>query len=418
MSHPAPTDSGDPGPVSSAVGREPTAASARLAAAGIFLMVGVMLGTWFARIPQLRTHLDLSYGQLGTVLFAQMVGVLAAMQVAGHLTGRLGSRTMIRRTALFVPWFLPLLTVMPDAVTAVVAMFCWGVVAGMLDISMNAHGVEVERAARRPVLNSLHAAWAVGSLVGAASATLAVRWGVSLPVHYTVLAVLLCGLAVVSSARLLPSVPVPASTPKQPRARLWEGWTRQVLVLGGIGASVAFCEGAVSSWSGVYLQEKWDAGTLASLAYTTYAVAQTVTRLVGDRLHDRVGAVPLVRAGVLVTVVGVLCAVAMPSAGFALLGFALQGAGLAVLAPIVAGAVGHGSSADGSAAATSLALARYSTVHYGGMMAGPPIVGWLAEVAGIGTVLWLLLVPLGVVGVLAAATAPASRARSLHRVAT
>jgi MFS family permease len=389
---------------------------ARPAAAGIFLMIGIMLGTWFARIPQLRVHLDLSYSQLGTVLLAQMVGVTVAMQVAGHVAGRMGSRAVIRRTAFLVPWFLPLMTVLPNAQAAIAGMLVWGLVAGVLDIAMNTHGVEVERAARRPVLNSLHAAWAVGALLGAASATLVVRLGVSLPLHYAALAAGLSGLAVLCGAYLLAPPPAEprAGSAGRSRTRIWSGWSRPVVVLGGMGAAVAFCEGAVSSWSGVFLQEQWDApASLASLAYTAFAVAQALTRMVGDRLHNRIGAVPLVRASVVVSLVGVTCAAAVPSVWLSVAGFALVGCGLAVLGPLIAGAVGHGGSADGSAAGTSLALARYSTVHYAGLVAGPPIVGWLAEAAGIGTMLWLLLLPMVLVGGLAAATAPASRARTV-----
>ncbi|MBV1849427.1 MFS transporter [Catellatospora tritici] len=389
----------------------------RAAAAAIFGVVGLYLGTWFARLPQLREQLDLSYAQLGTVLLAQMVGVIVAMQIAGQFAGRFGSRTVVRATAVVVPWFLPLMTVVPGVWAAVVGMFGWGLVAGLLDVAMNTQGVEVERAARRPVLNSLHAAWAVGALAGAFSATAAIRAGIPLTTHYLALAATLCVIALVSGRFLLDVPAAGGDRPRAPRPGFFTGWTRAVLVLGGLGAATAFCDGAISSWCGVFLQERRGAAAgVASLGYTAYVVAQTVTRMVGDRLHDRFGAVTLVRASVVITMAGVVLSAAVPHVWSAIAGFAIQGCGLAVVGPLIAGAVGHGSADGGTAAA--LALARYSTVHYAGLVAGPSLIGWLAEAAGIGSVLWLLLPPLAGIGLLAAMTAPASRARRAVGAAT
>ena len=101
--------------------------SPRVAIAGIFGLVGFLLGSWFARLPQLRLELGLGYGQFGTVLLAQTVGVIVAMQLAGQLSGRLASRTVIQLTAAVVPWFLPLLmTVVHGELAAIAAMLGWG----------------------------------------------------------------------------------------------------------------------------------------------------------------------------------------------------------------------------------------------------------------------------------------------------
>ena len=173
------------------------------------------------------------------------------------------------------------------------------------------------------------------------------------------------------------------------------------MVLGCLGGAAALCEGAVSSWCGIFLQEhRGAAASVASLGYTTFIVAQTSTRMIGDRLHHRLGAVDLVRASMAVSICGVVLAMALPQPWVGIAGFGLLGCGLAVLIPIIAGAVGHGSAGDGSSAATSLAIARYSTLHYTGVVAGPAIVGWLGQRLGISTALWLLLLPLAGIGLL------------------
>lgn len=377
----------------------------RIAISGIFLMVGIMLGSWFARVPRLRIELGLNFAELGMMLLAQAVGVLLAMQLAGHLSNHLDSRAVIRVTSLMLPWFLPLMAAMPGAIAAGLGMLTWGVIAGLLDVSMNAQGVEVERRARRPVLNSLHAVWGIGALLGSGGTVLAVRAEWSLSSHFWVVSVVLVAIALFSGRWLLTeSRAASPAAEKTEKVGFFSGWTRGVIVLGGLGAAVALCEGAVSSWGGVFLSEqRGAAANLASLGYFAFIVAQTGTRLIGDRLHRLFGAVALVRWSMAMTAAGVLLAVLVQSVWFGLAGLAMAGVGLAVAIPIISSAVGHGTKSN-----TSLAIARYSTLHNAGVLAGPAIFGWLAQTFGISTALTLLLVPLGIIGLFASATAPVS----------
>ena len=47
-----------------------------------------------------------------------------------------------------------------------------------MDVSMNAHGVAVERILQRPIMSSLHAGWSFGGLAGAALVAIAGGAGV------------------------------------------------------------------------------------------------------------------------------------------------------------------------------------------------------------------------------------------------
>ncbi|WP_329055511.1 MFS transporter [Amycolatopsis sp. NBC_01488] len=376
----------------------------RVAVAGIFFVVGVQLGTWFARVPELRTALHLSFSQLGAVLLAQTVGVIIAMQVAGHLSAYLDSRAVVRLTATIVPWFPALVAISPGAVTAAAVMLGWGLVAGLLDVAVNTQGVALEQFGRRPFLSSLHAVWGAGALTGSLGAVVAIRAGVPLGVHFATVAAVLCVLALVAGRHALPERR--SGTRREPgkRARtgLLSGWTRAVLVLGGLGAAAALCEGAVSSWCGVFLREQRGAtADVASLGYFVFILAQTATRMFGDRVHRVLGPVALLRWSMAATAAGVLVAVLSPDPWSGLAGFALQGCGLAVVIPLIAGAVGHG---GGN---TSVAIARFSTLHQVGVLAGPALFGRLAQTSGVSTALALLVLPVGLIAVFAKATVTA-----------
>jgi MFS family permease len=382
----------------------------RLAISGIFLMAGLMLGTWFTRLPQLRIQLGLSYGELGAVLLVQMIGLIVAMQLAEPLFARFGHRLVVGLIAAIVPWFLPLMAAIHGLLPATAVMLSWGLFAGVIDVGMNALGVRTERIARRPILNSLHATWGAGALFGSLVTVAAVHAGLAPLDHFLLVAIALTGIALVIGRHLLPdTIRHPADEARQPGITLRGGWSRAVIVLGVVGAAAVLCEASVSSWCGIFLTEQRGAAvTVASLGYPAFIVAETATRMVGDRLHLRFGAVLLVRGCVAVTALGMLTVIAVPSMWVDIAGFALQGCGIAVLSPIITGAVGHGGAPDGSASATRLAIARYSTLYYAGAIAGPAVVGWLAEFFGMTTALALLLVPLLFVAVLAKATAPAS----------
>ncbi len=403
----------------------PDLRAARLAICGIYLVVGLMLGTWFARLPQLRVQLGLSYSQLGAALLAQMIGVIVAMQFAEPLFTAFGGTRAVRVTSVVVPWFLPLLGIAHGAAAAAGGLFAWGLAAGALDVGMNASGVRTERLARRPILNGLHAVWGVGALTGSLLAALAVSAGLGLRLQFLITALALSAIAAASGRYLLPDEqgqPPPAvAAPQQRRIvrqlarQLRDGWTGPLIVLGVLGAAEAITETSVSSWAGIFLtgQRGAPAG-IATLGYTAFIAAMTGVRLIGDALHRRWGPVLLVQAGVAITVAGVVSVIVLPGQWADIAGFAVQGCGIAVLAPIITGAAGHSGASDGTAA--SLAIARFSTFYYSGAMAGPALTGWLAQELGLSTAFGLLIAPLALIAMLAAAVRPAGAMRDLTPV--
>src|SRR4051794_34868876 len=109
----------------------PNLRGARFAVTGIFLLVGLMLGSWYAWIPQVEADLGATHAEFGAVLLAQAAGLVVAMQLAGHVTARFGSASVARLTAVVLPWFLPAVTLAPSVPTAFTAMLLYGLFAGV-----------------------------------------------------------------------------------------------------------------------------------------------------------------------------------------------------------------------------------------------------------------------------------------------
>jgi predicted MFS family arabinose efflux permease len=363
----------------------------------VFLSNGLLFSTYFIRIPSLKAQFGLSDTRLGLYLMLPALGALVSMQLSGAVVTRTGSAAVVRRTMLGLPMMLLSIPLAGGPGLLAIALTVFGVVNGLLDVAMNAQAVAAERALRRPVMNTCHAGWSIGALVGSAGGGLAIRAGLTPVEHFAVGACVLVAIGLAIGPFLLPSAADRASTPFGRRAEVWRsGWTRQIMVLAVTGTAILLTESLVGTWSGIYLHEVLGTSlSVAALGYILFTAGQTGTRLVGDRLQIAIGTSKLVRAAAVVGIAGLLLAICSPWPDLAIAGFATVGLGLAVLLPVIFSAAGH-SGGDSSARA----LAKVNTFTYAGALAGPAVIGWSADAIGLratmAAVLVLLIAALGV----------------------
>jgi MFS family permease len=97
----------------------------------------------------------------------------------------------------------------------------------------------------------------------------------------------------------------------------------------------------------------------------------TVGRLSGTALLERLGRTVAVTAGGATAAAGMLLGSLAPSVWAALLGFAVTGLGLANIFPVAVERAGALAGPGGVATA--------STLGYGGMLLGPPAIGFMAD---------------------------------------
>jgi MFS family permease len=359
--------------------REARATTARWAVTVVFGIAGATIATLSVRTPSLKAVHGLSAGELGLLTTCFGLAGLAAMQVLGGLAARWGSAWIVRGAVLAMPVALVAVGLVPGLPALVAAMALFGLVNGALDVTMNAHGVAVERALGRPILNGCHAAWSIGAVAGSLAGGAAAQAGWSLGRHYAVTAAVLVVVGVVAGVRLLPAH-ADRRTGTEPRARAKGGWSRRVLLLGAMGSSVLVCEASVANWSGVLLHEHLGAAMgVASLGYIAFQACETGGRLFGDRLSQRYPARLLIRTGALIGAAGVVLAVASRWPAGAVVGFALLGVGLATPLPVLFSVVGHLGSREGAAGM----VARFSTMTFSGILVGPAVIGWIAQAVGL-----------------------------------
>jgi predicted MFS family arabinose efflux permease len=357
---------------------------ARIAVAVMFFANGALFGNWVLRIPAIKDQVHADTGPLGLALLGLAVGATLSKPVAGQLVARYGSRPIARLgiTLTCLALLLPALAV--NVVTLGLALVGFGAALGILDVGMNAHGVAVQARLGRPVMSSLHGMFSIGGLLGSLAGGGAAAQGWSPLAHFAVTAAVLGGAALVASVRLLPAgCDVAPKAAHGGRVRLPAENRRPLVLLGLVGLCGMMGEGAVGDWSAIYL--RGDLGTsaaFAALGYSAYSVAMAAGRFLGDRCLARWGEVRVVTRAV--TFAGCAFAVGLLAGhpAVAVCGFTVLGVGLSIVMPAMlsmAGRLGGQS--------TGPAITVVSGIAGTGMLAGPPFIGFLAQLTGLPTAL-------------------------------
>jgi hypothetical protein len=334
----------------------------RVATTVLFTVDGVVFGSWAARIPDVATNVGAGPTTLGLALLCVSLGALASMQLTGALCARLGPgfTGVAAAVATCAALALPGLTGSVPELAA--ALLVFGAATGTLNVAANAIGVQVETAAHRPVLPSLHAGFSFGGPPAALAPP---------AVHLLVVA----ALGVLATAAVAPALL--AADGEQTRdgdAPAPRGTARGLVVLlGVIAGCTAFGEGAVTDWGALHLQEIGATPVLAAAGYACFSLAMACGRLAGNGLVHALGPTRVVTAGALLATLGALTVATVPDVGIVLAGFVLIGLGLANVFPIAIARAGAHAGAGGVALA--------STVGYTGLLGGPPLLGIVAEPA-------------------------------------
>jgi MFS family permease len=375
------------------------------------MIPGITLATWTARIPAVKAQLNLSNGALSVGLLAVGVGAILAMQVAGRLIERHGSANVMLPSAVL----LAVATIGPgyagDLVELALTLLMFGCGTGLLDVAMNTQAVEVERAYGQPIMVSFHAMYSVGGLGGALYGSLLAAAGISPGQTFLGIGIPLAVLAVLVRRWLLREDPscIPDHTQDLDRTERQGRWARRVIFLGILGFFCMLDEGSAADWSSVYLRDSLHSSAgLAPFAYATFSITMAIGRLVGDSVVMRIGRVAIVRfgAGFAAAGLGMGLLVGTPVAG--IIGFGALGAGLSCIIPQLFTTAGNL-----DAQRSGRIVAQMSTLSYIGQLAGPVIIGPIADITSLQTALFLPVILAGLVAVSAAAVRPDAKRPSL-----
>ncbi|HEY3871455.1 MAG TPA: MFS transporter [Actinocrinis sp.] len=323
-----------------------------------------------SEIPTLETRLHIGDTGISLIMAGALIVAAVGSVLAGVLTGRFGSRIVLRVSQLVVLGALIGIGAMHAVGPALPFAMLIGGAIGAVDATTNMQAVALQKRYGRSIIQSCYGVWAAGAALGSACATIAIDVHLSLVVFYVAATVVIAPGLIAVGPRLLAGVmdETVARDPVtgRPPAIAW----RPMIAICVALALAYFADSTVSSAGGLYIKQdlhghSWE----YTIVYFAYAVPFMAVRFVGDRLTERFGGVPVGRAGAVVAALGFAIAIAAPDPILALAGFGVVGLGVAVMAPLSFAAAGRLDPAE-----SGVAVARLNIFNYVGFLFGSSLV--------------------------------------------
>ena len=284
---------------------------------------------------------------------------------------------------------------------AAVGLFFFGLGTGTWDVAMNVEGAAVEHGLRRSIMPRFHAGWSIGTVIGAGLGWVMATFGVPVALHLGVA----CAFALVGVQVALhwfiEADPHGSAEPAPPRAAL-RAWTEpRTLLIGAVTLCAGLNEGVANDWFGLSLVKGYDQSQgVGALGFGVFVASMTIGRTVGTSVIDRLGRVRTLRLTASIAAAGVLLVVIGPWVGIALLGGVLWGAGASLGFPM-----GMSAAAD-DPVWSAPRVGVVASIGYVAFLAGPPLVGFVADGVGVRRAVGVVLAVLVVMVVLAPVERP------------
>ncbi|GAA1662952.1 MFS transporter [Microbacterium lacus] len=370
----------------------------RTAVFAIFLASGLSIATWAARVPDIKSAIDVDNAQLGLMLLAGGIASILGVSVSSVVLARFGARRGMLGAMLLFGLGVAIIgfgaTVFASPIVVTAGLLLWGFGNGAVDVMMNVEGAAIEKQSDRTILPLFHAFFSFGTVIGAGLGVAAIAIGMDVVTHLSIMAVVIVVIAFVSIANVPAreaTLDVPGDAPKQTlRERLsvtLSAWREpRTYALGVIMLGMAFAEGGANDWLALGVVEGHGAdAALGAAGLAVFSVSMTAVRVFGGPLVDRFGRVATLRVLAVTATVGLLLFILAPTVPLIFLGAALWGAGVSLGFPL-----GMSAAADDPAKAAARVSAT-ATIGYIAFLAGPPLLGLISEHIGLLNTLYILV---------------------------
>ncbi|WP_417627888.1 MFS transporter [Pararhodobacter aggregans] len=342
--------------------------------AACFVGMGVVWGGFMAAMPDLKAALGVEDGPFGLLLIWGSVAAIAAMSAAPRVAPLLG-RWALPLFGALMGLSLALMGQVGAPFAFLLALMGMGLTSGALDVYMNARLSAIEAARGEPLMNLSHGLYSLAFAAAAALTGLARAWGWGAPQILGVAAGVCVAMAVLSIERDGRIEGMGGGRGAGSGALGLVPWLGGALILAGL-----MSENAVEAWSALYIERDLGGATgSGSLAPALMGLTMGFGRLMGQGLSRRLPERPLLMGGMAVSVAGLLVVVGATGPLMAYAGFVVMGLGGSVVVPTAMALTGR--LAD--PALRGRAIARATVLGYLGYFLGPPMLGLMAEVAGL-----------------------------------
>ncbi len=372
----------------------------RNAVFALFALGGIAVSTWGPRLPSIRHDLGIGDAAIGLALAGVTIGSIAGLGASSAILSWLGNHRAllgcIALVALGVAGVGVGAGVAHSLTVATISFVLVGFGIGSVDVMINVEGAAVERASARTLMPFMHAGWSAGSILGAAIGAASAAIGLDFSWQFLGEAILIVAVGAAAVGFLPRSTHVEDNGERPPMAQRvlqWlRGWTHgRLLLIGLVMLGVELGEGTANSWLPLAVKDgHGQTDAIAALFFVAFAAGETIARVAGGPLVDRLGRTRTVRLTTAIGAAGLLLFIFGGPAWVVLIGTVLWAVGVSMGFPL-----GMSAAAD-SGPNPAAQVSVVASIGYLANLGGPPVIGALSEHFGILGALWLVVALLGV----------------------
>ncbi|RUT70752.1 MFS transporter [Flavobacterium cupreum] len=350
----------------------------RFAVGMFYFGMGLSFATWASRIPDIKTDLHLTEGDLGSILFALPVGQLVIMPFSGKMVTKFGSHRILIFSLIMYVLCLTNLGLATTVLQLSLGLFLFGLFGNLANIAVNTQGVYTEVLFKKTIMSSFHGMWSfagfTGALVGLGMLALKLS-----PLHHFLIVGGIVLIMVAFNFKFLVRAKEKIKVKTGEKKKLFVKPDSALIWLGVIGFCSMASEGVMFDWSGVYFKDVVEApGPLVVLGYTSFMIMMAGGRFLGDRMINKFGRERVMQISGVMISAGLFTAVFLPYLIPCTIAFMFVGLGVATIVPTVYSMAGKNPTVPPGEALTIV-----SSVSFLGFLMGPPVIGHIAQNFGL-----------------------------------
>ena len=360
----------------------------RFAVLSFFLAQGLCFSSWASRIPDIKeifTVNDALYW--GIVLFMIPVGKFVAIPLAGYLVSKLGSRIMVQISIMGYALSLFAIGTALNIYMLGVFLFCFGVFWNLCDISLNTQGIGIERLYGRTIMASFHGGWSLAACLGALIGFIMIVSDVTPFWHFTLIAVLILLLTMVSRRYLQDDVSTAEVKEEavKDKSEKWQYIKKPEMLLiklGLVGLFALVVESAMFDWSGIYFESVLQVPKSLQIGFLVFMVMMTVGRFLANYAYRIWGKQRVLQLSGAFIFIGFFTSALLGSTVDSMVlkvivnsfGFMLVGLGISSMVPTIYSLVGAKSKTP-----VGIALTILSSISFIGSLVAPLLIGAISQ---------------------------------------
>jgi MFS family permease len=367
-----------------------------------FFFLGVLIGGWSTRIPEVKTELGLNDATLGRVLMGSTLGIIISSQIIGWLMRELGAKKVFYLGSLIFPVGYLCIAFAPNAYFLFIGAVFFVIGYAFIDNPITMITQELEKVADRKFLSGFHAFWCMGTLVAAFFGSFLIG-RVPYPIHLSGLAVISFSVLAISGRTL--EAKEAGGEKKEKIDFPWFG--KNTGIIWAIGFAMLCANSAefgATDWSALFLRDVLGiTGQFYVGAFMAFEIGMITSRLLGDKYIHTYGPEKVIKIcgfiGSVMWLATMVLGVEMSHGNkvlayfVILLGYLVAGLGVGPMYPSLITIVGRLSGVE-----TSVAFARCLLIALLGFAVVPGLIGHISDLSSLNIAMLLPISLLAVGG--------------------